>query len=111
MPRTRFAPVKTTDDLLVLRSDVYTLSEQDMVVAPIPERADDLPYVELDSKFYKLLDDFEQRFPSGPPSLREAQRLLVHGDVTFGANVVVRGTVELEAPEPMQIDPGATLEG
>jgi len=111
VPRTRFAPVKTTDDLLVLRSDVYTLSAQDMVVAPIPERRDDLPYVALDSKFYKLLDDFEQRFPDGAPSLREATRLLVHGDVTFGASVVVRGAVELEAPEPMRIDAGATLEG
>jgi UTP--glucose-1-phosphate uridylyltransferase len=110
VPRIRFAPVKTTDDLLVLRSDVYTLSA-DMVVAPIPERADGLPYVELDSKYYKLLDEFEQRFPDGAPSLREAERLVVHGDVTFGANVVVRGTVELEAPEPMQIDAGATLEG
>ncbi len=111
VPRTRFAPVKTTDDLLVLRSDVYTLSPQDMVVAPIPERRDDLPYVALDSKFYKLLDDFEQRFPDGAPSLREANRLVVRGDVTFGAGVVVRGAVELEAPEPMRIDAGATLEG
>jgi UTP--glucose-1-phosphate uridylyltransferase len=111
VPRTRFAPVKTTDDLLVLRSDVYTLSEPDMVVAPVPERADNLPYVELDSKFYKLLDDFEERFPSGPPSLREAERLIVHGDVTFGAGVRVRGAVEIEAPEPMQIDAGALLEG
>jgi UTP--glucose-1-phosphate uridylyltransferase len=111
VPRTRFAPVKTTDDLLVLRSDVYTLSTQDMIVAPIPERRDDLPYVALDSKFYKLLDDFEQRFPDGPPSLREAERLVVHGDVTFGANVRVRGAVELKAPEPIQIDTGATLEG
>jgi UTP--glucose-1-phosphate uridylyltransferase len=111
VPRTRFAPVKTTDDLLVLRSDVYTLSEEDMVVAPVPERADNLPYVELDSEFYKLLDDFEQRFPSGSPSLREAERLIVHGDVTFGPDVRVRGAVELEAPEPMQIDAGATLEG
>jgi UTP--glucose-1-phosphate uridylyltransferase len=111
VPRTRFAPVKTTDDLLVLRSDVYTLSRQDMVVAPVPERADGLPYVELDSKFYKLLDDFEQRFPDGPPSLREAERLVVHGDVTFGSDVRVRGTVELEAPEPMKIDAGARLEG
>ncbi|HUA49092.1 MAG TPA: UTP--glucose-1-phosphate uridylyltransferase [Solirubrobacteraceae bacterium] len=111
VPRTRFAPVKTTDDLLVLRSDVYTLSSEDMVVAPLPERAENLPYVELDSKFYKLLDDFEQRFPSGAPSLREAERLVVHGDVTFGANVVVRGAVELEAPEPIQIDAGATLDG
>jgi UTP--glucose-1-phosphate uridylyltransferase len=111
VPRTRFAPVKTTDDLLVLRSDVYTLSPEDMVVAPVPERANNLPYVELDSKYYKLLDDFEQRFPSGPPSLREAERLVVHGDVTFGANVRVRGAVELEAPEPTEIDAGATLAG
>jgi UTP--glucose-1-phosphate uridylyltransferase len=111
VPRTRFAPVKTTDDLLVLRSDVYTLNEDDMVVAPVPERAENLPYVELDSDFYKLLDDFEQRFPEGPPSLREAERLIVHGDVTFGRGVRVRGAVELEAPEPMQIDAGATLEG
>jgi UTP--glucose-1-phosphate uridylyltransferase len=109
VPRTRFAPVKTTDDLLVLRSDVYTLSTQDMVVAAVPERADDLPYVELDSKFYKLLDDFEERFPYGAPSLREAERLIVHGDVTFGANVRVHGAVELEAPEPITIDAGATL--
>jgi UTP--glucose-1-phosphate uridylyltransferase len=111
VPRTRFAPVKTTDDLLVLRSDVYTLSEDDMIVAPIPERAEDLPYVELDSKFYKLLDEFEARFPEGPPSLREAERLVVHGDVTFGRGVRVRGAVELEAPEPMRIDAGATLDG
>ncbi|MGN6872500.1 MAG: UTP--glucose-1-phosphate uridylyltransferase [Solirubrobacteraceae bacterium] len=111
VPRTRFAPVKTTDDLLVLRSDVYTLSEDDMVVAPVPERAENLPYVELDPDFYKLLDDFEQRFPDGPPSLREAERLIVHGDVTFGRGVRVRGAVELEAAEPMRIDPQTTLEG
>jgi UTP--glucose-1-phosphate uridylyltransferase len=111
VPRTRFAPVKTTDDLLVLRSDVYALNEDDMVVAPIPERAENLPYVELDPDFYKLLDDFEQRFPDGPPSLREAERLIVHGDVTFGPGVRVRGAVELEAKEPMHIDPDTTLEG
>jgi UTP--glucose-1-phosphate uridylyltransferase len=93
----------------VLRSDVYTLSD-DWVVAPVPERADDLPYVELDSKFYKFLDDFEARFPEGAPSLREAERLIVHGDVTFGRGVRVRGAVELEAPEPIRIDAGATLE-
>ncbi|MEA2158894.1 MAG: UTP--glucose-phosphate uridylyltransferase, partial [Solirubrobacteraceae bacterium] len=37
VPRTRFVPVKTTDDLLVLRSDVYTLSD-DMLVEPRAER-------------------------------------------------------------------------
>jgi UTP--glucose-1-phosphate uridylyltransferase len=108
VPRTRFVPVKTTDDLLVLRSDVYTLSDE-FVVSPVPERVGNLPYVELDPDFYKLLDDFEKRFPAGPPSLREAQRLIVHGDVTFEEGVRVRGAVELDAEEPMRIDPGTTL--
>jgi UTP--glucose-1-phosphate uridylyltransferase len=67
--------------------------------------------VELDSSFYKLLDDFERRFPQGPPSLREAERLVVHGDVTFDAGVRVRGAVELDARKPMRIDAGVTLEG
>jgi UTP--glucose-1-phosphate uridylyltransferase len=109
VPRTRFVPVKTTDDLLVMRSDVYEMSEEDMVVRPVPERAENLPYVELDSRYYKLLDRFEERFPSGPPSLREAERLVVHGDVTFGAGVVIRGAVELERDEPDRIDDGAVL--
>jgi UTP--glucose-1-phosphate uridylyltransferase len=109
VPRTRFVPVKSTDDLLVLRSDVYEVGPE-MQVEPVPERSDELPYVELDSRFYKLLDQFEQRFPDGPPSLRQARRLVVVGDVTFGAGVVVRGAVELEADRPTRIDPGSVLE-
>jgi UTP--glucose-1-phosphate uridylyltransferase len=110
VPRTRFVPVKTTDDLLVLRSDVYTMSD-DLLVAPVPERAGNLPYVELDSKYYKLLDDFEARFRDGAPSLREAERLVVKGDVTFGAGIVVRGAVEVTAHEQTAIEPGTVLEG
>jgi UTP--glucose-1-phosphate uridylyltransferase len=110
VPRRRFVPVKTTDDLLVMRSDVYEMTE-DMFVQPLPERAESLPFVELDSQYYKLLDDFESRFPSGSPSLREAERLIVHGDVTFGADVVVLGAVELQSDEPMRIDDGTVLSG
>jgi UTP--glucose-1-phosphate uridylyltransferase len=109
VPRTRFVPVKTTDDLLVLRSDVYSVSD-DSVVSAAPERAGNLPYVELDPDYYKLIDDFEARFPDGPPSLREAERLVVHGDVTFGQGVQVRGAVELDVDEPTRLDPGTTLE-
>ncbi len=108
VPRTRFAPVKTTDDLLVLRSDAYEISD-DLEVEPAPERANGLPYVELDPRFYKLIDDFERRFPDGPPSLREAERLVVHGDVTFGSGVRVRGAVSLEVDEPTTIEPGTVL--
>ncbi len=108
VPRTRFAPVKTTDDLLLLRSDVYSLTK-DMHVEPAAERADDLPLVELDPAHYKLLDAFEARFPAGPPSLREAQRLRVRGDVTFGSGVIVRGDVEIAVSEPEKIADGTVL--
>jgi UTP--glucose-1-phosphate uridylyltransferase len=91
VPRTRFAPVKTTDDLLIVRSDVYTLTD-DWQLKPLS----DPPFVELDQRYYKLLDDFDARFPAGPPSLREAERLVVRGDVTFGAGVVVRGSATIE---------------
>jgi UTP--glucose-1-phosphate uridylyltransferase len=96
VPRTRFVPVKTTDDLTVLRSDVYSLDE-DFNVRPLPEREGDLPYVSLDREYFGLLDEFERRMSAGPPSLREAERLVVTGDVSFGPEVIVRGSVELEA--------------
>jgi UTP--glucose-1-phosphate uridylyltransferase len=106
VPRTRFAPVKTTDDLLVLRSDLY-VSTPELLIEPT--RAGELPFVALDPRYYGLLEDFESRFPAGAPSLIEAERLVVKGDVTFGAGVVVRGTVELEVDSPTQIAPGTVL--
>ena len=80
-------------------------------MTPLPERADSLPVVDLDERYYKLLDSFEQRLPDGPPSLRDAVRLVVRGDVTFGSGVVVRGDVSLDAASPMTVPAGAVLEG
>src|ERR671933_2814491 len=107
VPRIRFAPVKTTDDLLVLRSDVYRLGEDGRGE---PQAAE--PFVALDPEHFKALADFDARFPHGPPSLRACERLVVRGDVTFGAGVVCRGRVEVEAPEgePLRIADGAVLE-
>jgi UTP--glucose-1-phosphate uridylyltransferase len=110
VPRTRFAPVKTTNDLLVLRSDVYAVSDA-LEVEPIEQRRERLPFVELDKKVYGLLDEFEARFPDGPPSLRDAERLIVRGDVTFEGGVIVRGAIEIDASEPRTIDAGTVLEG
>ena len=111
VPRTRFAPVKTTNDLLVLRSDAYVVDE-DGYVCPAPERRDGPPYAELDSRYYKRIDDFEARFPSGPPSLVACRRLVVRGDVTFGAGVRAVGDVEVAAGgERTQIPDGTVLEG
>jgi UTP--glucose-1-phosphate uridylyltransferase len=64
---------------------------------PAPERAGaPPPVVDLDPRYYKLLPEFEARFPGGPPSLARAERLTVRGDVTFGAGTVVTGATEVE---------------
>jgi UTP--glucose-1-phosphate uridylyltransferase len=111
VPRTRFAPVKTNDDLLVLRSDVYEL-EDDFAIQPVPEHAETPPFVALDKHYYKLIDQFEERFPA-PVSLRQADSLVVKGDVHFGSGVVIQGKVELEAREGevLNIPSGVRLSG
>jgi UTP--glucose-1-phosphate uridylyltransferase len=110
VPRTRFAPVKTTDDLLVLRSDVYRLTD-DARVERSPARTGDEPFVALDPEHFGTLAGFDARFPHGPPSLVACDRLVVHGDVAFGAGVVARGAVEVTAPagEAVRIPDGAVL--
>jgi UTP--glucose-1-phosphate uridylyltransferase len=112
VPRRRFAPVKTTGDLLAVRSDAYVLTEQSHVELA-PERGEEPPLIKLDSAYYKLLGDFEPRFPAGPPSLVGCDRLTVTGDVAFGRDVVVRGSVAVEQPgdEQLSIADGTVLEG
>jgi UTP--glucose-1-phosphate uridylyltransferase len=108
VPRRRFSPVKTTEDLLALRSDAYVLAD-DARVELAPERDGKPPVVDLDADHYKLLRDFEARFPAGAPSLVGADRLSVEGDVTFGRDVVVRGTVQVRGPQ--KVADGEVLEG
>jgi UTP--glucose-1-phosphate uridylyltransferase len=112
--RERFAPVKTTNDLLVLRSDAYELTEDAHVRLAPSREGDGPPLVSLDARFYKLLRDFDERFPSGAPSLVECSRLEVRGDVLFGAGVRVRGRVVVEqggGGAQRRIEDGALLEG
>lgn len=109
VPRERFTPVKTTNDLLVLRSDAYELVDGGQVRLAAPE----VPFVDLDSGYFQLLRDFDARFAYGPPSLVGARRLGVRGDVAFGRHVTVRGTVTVENEGSRQkwIEDGAVLEG
>ena len=85
--RDRFVPVKTTNDLLVLRTDVYDLGD-DFVLHQV---AGECPFVDLDEP-YKLVGDFDQRFPDGPPCLKDAASFVVHGDWTFGDGVTSSAT-------------------
>jgi UTP--glucose-1-phosphate uridylyltransferase len=108
VPRSRFVPVKTTNDLLSLRSDAYVIGEG-RAVHLAPERDGVPPFVDLDSDHYKLVGDFDARFPTGPPSLVGCEALHVVGDVTFGSHVTVRGEVTLQGVE--RVPDRAVLEG
>jgi UTP--glucose-1-phosphate uridylyltransferase len=109
--RRRFSPVKTTEDLLGVRSDAYVLTGE-FEVQLAPER-DGPPVIDLDSDHFKLIRDFDARFAAGAPSLLACERLAVEGDVAFGRDVAVRGNVRVtqEGDEQLKIEDGAVLEG
>lgn len=87
--RSRFLPVKTTNDLLLVRSDVYADAPDGRVVAQVAP-----PLVDLDRSYYTTIADFDLRLPD-PPSLLGANSLTVRGDWRFGRDVVIAGDVLL----------------
>jgi UTP--glucose-1-phosphate uridylyltransferase len=104
--RERFLPVKTTNDLLVLRSDAYRVTDQGTVVQDV----DTVPLVELDSRYFKKIGSFDAHFPAGPPSLKAAEGLTVNGDWTFGSGVRVEGAPTLDDDgQPHTIEDGAVI--
>ncbi len=107
--RSRFLPVKTTNDLLVMRSDVYDLAPDGL----LRRCGGSVPVVDLDKRHYALLPDFDARFPAGPPSLVAAERLTVRGDWTFGADVTVTGAAQVGDDESSHgtVPDGARLDG
>ncbi|MDE1171122.1 MAG: UTP--glucose-1-phosphate uridylyltransferase [Verrucomicrobium sp.] len=104
VPRTRFLPVKTTNDLLALRSDAYALEEETLRL-----RAEALPLIDLDGAHYKRIDDFDAKFAAGIPSLRSCRRLTVRGPVLFSSGVRLQGAVTVTNPrrEDAPLPPGA----
>jgi UTP--glucose-1-phosphate uridylyltransferase len=104
--RSRFRPVKTTNELLLIRSDLYRLTADSLVESTIEH---DEPFVDL-SKVYAQIGAFEERFPAGVPSIRGCSSLRVEGDTTFGADVVCTGDVRVTAGV-RSIPDGAHLEG
>ena len=88
VPRSRFAPVKSTSDLLALRSDAYEVHD-DGQIALVPSRNGVPPVVNLSSE-YKHVDALEGL---GVPSLIGADEVSVSGSVVFSGLVEVIGKV------------------
>ncbi len=112
VPRTRFAPVKNTNDLLAVRSDRYSISK-DFKIVPIPSQKENALEVDLDSRFYKLIDDFEVRFPDGVPSLKNCTSLVIKGDVLFENNISLNGQVKIinRTSEQVKLHTGTIIDG
>ena len=86
---------------------------EDFRIVSNPERDLGPLLIRLDSDHYKLVSDFDIRFPSGAPSLVDCTSLDIVGDFAFGGNVVARGEVRLrnESAKQVQIADGTVLEG
>ncbi len=103
VPRSRFAPVKKTDDLLAVRSDAYILTADSHII-PNPGRRLPPVTVALDPVYYKFITDLDERFPYGAPSLVDCSRFYVQGDFRFGRDVICQGNVQLINQTGEQVD-------
>ncbi|EJD33220.1 UTP--glucose-1-phosphate uridylyltransferase [Auricularia subglabra TFB-10046 SS5] len=102
VPRSRFLPVKSCSDLLLITSDLYSLEHGKLVMSPARMFAQQTPVVKLGDHFKKL-SNFQKRFRTVPHML-ELDHLTVSGDVWFGRNITLRGTVIVVANEGSRID-------
>uniref|UniRef100_A0A4W6G7G3 UTP--glucose-1-phosphate uridylyltransferase n=2 Tax=Lates calcarifer TaxID=8187 RepID=A0A4W6G7G3_LATCA len=109
VPRSRFLPVKTSSDLLLVMSNLYSLDAGSLTMSKKREFPT-TPHVKLGSSFTKV-QEFLARFENIPDML-ELDHLTVSGDVTFGKNVSLKGTVIIIANHGDRIDipAGAMLE-
>lgn len=90
VPRSRFMPVKTTNELLLMRSDAFEIGDD----FHLKQKIKKLPRIELDSRFYKFIDDFDKRFKV-IPSLKNVTSLKIEGDHTFDKAQHLSGDVSI----------------
>ncbi|CAJ0935009.1 unnamed protein product, partial [Mesorhabditis belari] len=106
VPRARFLPVKKTDDLLTISSDLYKLQEDFSLKL---SRSTPAPFVSLSSHFQEV-DNFQKRFKNFP-KMDDLRSLIVEGDVWFEEEVTLIGDVKIRAKngERLVIDKRITL--
>ncbi len=100
VPRSRFAPVKKTTDLLAVWSDAYELNDQYQIA--LKRTRKEPPLISLDDRFYGKIDLMLERFPE-VPSLQNCDSLSVSGDITFGEGIICRGNVCIMSDQPAKL--------
>jgi UTP--glucose-1-phosphate uridylyltransferase len=113
VPRARFLPVKTTSDLFLIQSNLFTARHGSLTVSP-RRQFSMMPIVKLGPNF-KNLTEYVKRVHVVRdcfPDILELDHLTVSGDVTFGKNVTLKGAVIIVAEDGHRIDiaEGSVLE-
>jgi len=114
-PRYRFQPIKTTADLFLLQSNIWVFEKGSPFLSLNPQREalgfTDLPSVRFDYEHFGMLSQYQARFKS-MPNVIELEYLNVAGDVIFGFNVTLKGTVIVvaETGSKIVIPDGSVLE-
>lgn len=101
VPRSRFLPVKTCSDLFLVESNLFVEKNGALQLHPsrVPETC---PTVKLIGKNFSKIENYEKCF-KGIPDILELDVLTVSGNVLFGKNVVLKGTVIILADEKSKI--------
>jgi len=113
VPRSRFFPVKTCSDLLAVRSDCFVYTPEDKLQVNPQRRSNhraDAIKIKLDSLYYGKIDDLDERFSQGTPSLVDCDSLTIEGDVRFEKDVKIQGSVTITNNNPTQaVIPSGTI--
>jgi UTP--glucose-1-phosphate uridylyltransferase len=111
VPQERFCPVKKCSDLLAVRSDCFILSDDSSLISN-PKRRLGRIKINLDPDYYGSIEQFDARFPQGPPSLIDCDSLTVQGDVVFEKEVTIKNTVRIcnTRSQPVTISSGSVID-
>ncbi|ODV80069.1 UTP-glucose-1-phosphate uridylyltransferase [Suhomyces tanzawaensis NRRL Y-17324] len=101
VPRSRFLPVKTCSDLLLVKSDLFYLEHGALKLDPTRDGFSN-PLIKLGSHFKKV-SGFQSRIPHMPKIL-ELDHLTITGNVNLGRGVTLKGTVIIVCNDGEKID-------
>lgn len=108
VPRRRFLPVKTSSDLMLVKSDLYSMNRGQLELSSL--RFGGAPLIKLGNHFKKV-SEFQKHIPY-IPKIVELDHLTITGNVTLGKNVTLKGTVIIvcEEGKKIEIPNGSELE-
>jgi len=109
VPRIRYRPVKSTSQLLLAQSNIFQFHKGEMIMNPKREPPT-VPLIKLGEEF-STVAEYTRRVKS-IPDLVELEHLTVSGDVYFGSDIILKGTVIIVANHGERVDlpDGAVLE-